>query len=100
MEFGKEEPFVWVKDKRGIIYSCPESALTDISRASDEGLERCVEEGALGANMPDAFLGTTSVRIKDKAGKEYLCPAHALKNPDNLTDEELRSCFERSGLPL
>lgn len=38
------------------------------------------------------------VSIKDKYGNEYVCPLDAikgkLKKKDELTDEELKKCFE------
>ncbi len=34
------------------------------------------------------------VRLKDKAGSEFLCPLDALKSVKNATDEELAECVE------
>jgi hypothetical protein len=34
------------------------------------------------------------VRLKDKAGSEFLCPLDALKSVKDATEEELRECVE------
>jgi hypothetical protein len=36
------------------------------------------------------------VFVKDKDGNEYVCKVDALKNPDELTEEEKAACFETS----
>jgi hypothetical protein len=34
------------------------------------------------------------VWVKDRDGNEFVCPIHALKDPDNLTEEEKAKCIE------
>jgi hypothetical protein len=34
------------------------------------------------------------VWVTDAAGKEYLCPADALKRPEDASAEELESCID------
>ncbi|MEW6138768.1 MAG: hypothetical protein AB1733_11095 [Thermodesulfobacteriota bacterium] len=34
------------------------------------------------------------IRVNDKAGNEYLCPVEELRDPKNITQEELRYCFD------
>ncbi len=34
------------------------------------------------------------LKVKDAAGKEYLCPLDALKKLEQATDEELANCVE------
>jgi hypothetical protein len=34
------------------------------------------------------------VRLKDKAGSEFLCPLDALKSVKDATEEELAECVE------
>lgn len=34
------------------------------------------------------------VWVKDRAGNEFVCPVSALKNPDELTDEEKSRCVD------
>jgi hypothetical protein len=34
------------------------------------------------------------VWIKDKRGNEYACPVDVLKKPEELTDEERKSCID------
>jgi len=46
-----------------------------------------VEEKA--RKMKDRF-----VWVKDKEGKEFVCPIDALKNPDELTEEEKAHCID------
>jgi hypothetical protein len=36
------------------------------------------------------------VFVKDRDGNEYVCKVDALKNPDELTEEEKAACFEAS----
>ena len=33
------------------------------------------------------------VWVKDRDGNEFVCPIHALKDPDNLTEEEKAKCI-------
>ena len=37
------------------------------------------------------------VWVKDREGNEYVCPLHALKNPDELTEEEKSRCVDAKG---
>jgi hypothetical protein len=34
------------------------------------------------------------VRVKDYAGNEFLCPVNALKNPKDVSEEELENCVD------
>jgi hypothetical protein len=34
------------------------------------------------------------VRVWDRAGKEYICPLSALKDPKDVTEEELKYCLD------
>ena len=36
----------------------------------------------------------TYVKVVDRSGKEYVCPLNALKDPNNVSEEELKSCFD------
>ena len=36
------------------------------------------------------------VWVKDTDGNEFVCPIHALKDPDKLTEEEKAKCVNRS----
>lgn len=38
--------------------------------------------------------GKKYVRLKDKAGSEFLCPLDALKSIKNATEEEIAECVE------
>jgi hypothetical protein len=33
------------------------------------------------------------VWVKDKEGNEFVCPIHALRNPEELTEEEKARCI-------
>ncbi|MBM3298901.1 MAG: hypothetical protein FJY85_03000 [Deltaproteobacteria bacterium] len=37
---------------------------------------------------------TIYVRVTDRAGNEYLCPLDALRDPKDVTEEELRQCLD------
>jgi predicted DsbA family dithiol-disulfide isomerase len=37
---------------------------------------------------------TLYVRVKDKSGKEFICPLDALKDPKDCTEEELKNCLD------
>ena len=37
------------------------------------------------------------VWVKDREGNEFVCPLHALKNPDELTEEEKSRCVDAKG---
>jgi hypothetical protein len=34
------------------------------------------------------------VRVKDFAGNEFVCPLDALKNPGDVSEEELENCVD------
>jgi hypothetical protein len=34
------------------------------------------------------------VRVTDKAGNEFLCPKDALRDPKDVTEEELKYCLD------
>ncbi len=34
------------------------------------------------------------VRVKDRAGNDFLCPINALKNPEDISDDELAECVD------
>lgn len=34
------------------------------------------------------------IRVSDKAGNDFLCPVEELRDPANVTEEELRYCFD------
>lgn len=36
------------------------------------------------------------IRVKDKAGSEFLCPLDALKSINEATEEELAECVEEA----
>jgi hypothetical protein len=36
----------------------------------------------------------TYVKVVDRSGKEYVCPLNALKDPNNVSEEELKNCFD------
>lgn len=45
--------------------------------------------------MPEVKDGPiTYVKVVDHAGKEYVCPLSALKDPNNVTEQELNNCFD------
>ena len=37
---------------------------------------------------------TQFVWVKDKAGNEYVCSAEYLKDPKNVSEEELKNCVD------
>lgn len=37
------------------------------------------------------------VWVKDGAGNEFVCPVSALKNPQDLTEEEKAQCVDAAG---
>ncbi len=37
---------------------------------------------------------TLYVRVKDRSGKEFICPLDALKDPKRCTEEELKHCLD------
>jgi len=38
------------------------------------------------------------VWVKDTAGNEFLCPADALKKPEDATEAELKACIDVEAL--
>jgi hypothetical protein len=42
---------------------------------------------------------TQFTEVKDKLGNEYLCQTDALKNPGQITEEELKNCIDESRIP-
>lgn len=34
------------------------------------------------------------VRVKDMAGNEFVCPIGALRNPKDVSDQELENCVD------
>ncbi len=48
-----EQPFVWVKDKKGNEFICPINALKDPKKASDAELKNCVDDASMGVNIGD-----------------------------------------------
>ncbi|MBI4961808.1 MAG: hypothetical protein HY913_00890 [Desulfomonile tiedjei] len=34
------------------------------------------------------------VVVKDRSGKEYICPRDALRDPGEFTEEELKKCLD------
>ncbi|MFO8083111.1 MAG: hypothetical protein R6U27_02175 [Desulfobacterales bacterium] len=34
------------------------------------------------------------VRVKDYAGNEFVCPVNSLKNPKDVSEEELENCVD------
>ena len=34
------------------------------------------------------------IRVRDKAGNEFLCPVEELRDPNRVAEEELRYCFD------
>ena len=37
------------------------------------------------------------VRVTDQQGNEFICPIHALRDPEELSDEEKAQCIEAFG---
>jgi hypothetical protein len=44
--------------------------------------------------MGDFDRGELFVRVKDRSGEEFVCPLKALKNPKDLSPEELDQCVD------
>lgn len=44
--------------------------------------------------MVDFQRGQPLVRVTDRAGNEFYCAVEALKDPSELTPEELESCVD------
>jgi hypothetical protein len=46
------------------------------------------------AVMAEIDRGDLFVRVKDGSGEEFVCPLKALRNPKDLTQEELEQCVD------
>jgi hypothetical protein len=44
--------------------------------------------------MAEFERGELFVRVTDRSGEEFVCPLKALKNPKELTSEELDNCVD------
>jgi hypothetical protein len=44
--------------------------------------------------MGEFDQGELFVRVKDSSGEEFVCPLKALRNPRELTSEELEHCVD------
>ncbi len=44
--------------------------------------------------MSDFDRGEIFVRVKDRSGEEFVCPLKALRNPKDLSPEELEQCVD------
>jgi hypothetical protein len=42
---------------------------------------------------------TQFVWVKDRAGNEYVCSAEYLKDPKNVSEEELKNCVDDATVP-
>jgi hypothetical protein len=42
---------------------------------------------------------TPFVWVKDKAGNEFVCELESLKDPKNVSDEELKDCIDDAKSP-
>ena len=42
---------------------------------------------------------TNFVWVKDRAGNEYVCSAEFLKDPKNISEEELKNCVDDASVP-
>ncbi len=44
--------------------------------------------------MTDSAKKDIYVRVKDGAGNDFLCPLEALKDPGDVTDDDLENCVD------
>lgn len=44
--------------------------------------------------MNDPKKENLYVRVKDYAGNDFLCPIDALKNPKDVSEEEMENCVD------
>ena len=44
--------------------------------------------------MTDSAKKDVYVRVKDGAGNDFLCPLDALKEPSEISDEDLENCVD------
>jgi hypothetical protein len=53
--------------------------------------------------MNDEFYEPTKrtqfVWVKDRAGNEFVCSIDDLKNPKNVSEEELKNCVDDASVP-
>ena len=42
---------------------------------------------------------TQFVWVKDKAGNEFVCSVDALRDPKNISDEDLKNCVDDAKVP-
>ena len=42
---------------------------------------------------------TQFVWVKDRAGNEYVCSAEYLKDPKNVSEEDLKNCVDDASVP-
>ena len=42
---------------------------------------------------------TQFVWVKDKAGNEFVCPADSLKNPKEVSEDDLKNCIDDASVP-
>lgn len=42
---------------------------------------------------------TQFVWVKDRAGNEFVCSVDDLKNPKNVSEEELKNCVDDASVP-
>lgn len=52
------------------------------------------EAGLVEEAMGDAKGSSTYVRVKDAAGNEFFCPLEALKEPQEMSAEEMENCVD------
>ena len=46
--------------------------------------------------MPEKDGKSVYVRVKDMAGNSFLCPIDALKDPKDVTEEEMELCVDNA----
>ncbi len=44
--------------------------------------------------MSEKSSDSVYVRVKDYAGNDFVCPIDALKNPGDVSEEELENCVD------
>ena len=42
---------------------------------------------------------TQFVWVKDKAGNEFVCSVDALRDPKNISEEDLKNCVNEASVP-
>jgi hypothetical protein len=62
------------------------------------GIQKAIRTKEPLLQMGCAMLGKEDknvyVRVKDKAGNDFLCPIDALRNPNDITDDEMAECVD------